>query len=86
MIQGYSKEYVDGFEAEIDRLENAMRDIQAVTSDKAVLAITDMALCPPAQTRRDPDELGDRLIKESLGEPKITPFPADSRLNETICS
>ncbi len=30
---------------EIERLENLMREIQAATSNKAVLAITDRALC-----------------------------------------
>ena len=34
-------------------LEDFMRDIQAATSDKAVLAITDKALCDPVSTKQD---------------------------------
>ena len=48
-------------------LEGAMRDIQAATSDKAVLAITDKALCDPVSTRPSSSARHDSLCGEKSG-------------------
>lgn len=48
-------------EFEVERLENLMRDIQAVTSDVAVVDITDKALCDLPDSGSQKEPLADRL-------------------------